>query len=133
MRRIKFRNVIVMAAGIAALLAIGQFPALAAGKEGRQAAKPKFIDDCERYKEPLTYNACLASFGPARHGGGAMVTPEIASNGDSATTDARPASSSRYSRRQGRNSRYHRNRQGRASATFTVPQAIISGNGLGRR
>jgi len=28
-------------------------------------AAPKNIDDCEKIKEPLAYNECLASFGPA--------------------------------------------------------------------
>jgi|GEM_PF-492893 hypothetical protein len=28
-------------------------------------AAPKNIDDCEKIKEPMAYNECLASFGPA--------------------------------------------------------------------
>jgi hypothetical protein len=28
-------------------------------------AAPKNIDDCEKIKEPMAYNQCLASFGPA--------------------------------------------------------------------
>ncbi len=43
---------------------------------GAQAA-PKNIDDCEKIKEPMAYNECLASFGPAAgsHGGGAYLPP----------------------------------------------------------
>jgi hypothetical protein len=37
--------------------------ALLAGASARAA--PKNIDDCEKVKEPMAYNECLASFGPA--------------------------------------------------------------------
>jgi hypothetical protein len=37
--------------------------ALLAG--GSAQAAPKNIDDCEKIKEPMAYNECLASFGPA--------------------------------------------------------------------
>jgi hypothetical protein len=37
--------------------------ALLAGASAQAA--PKNIDDCEKIKEPMAYNECLASFGPA--------------------------------------------------------------------
>lgn len=37
--------------------------ALLAGASAQAA--PKNIDDCEKIKEPMPYNECLASFGPA--------------------------------------------------------------------
>lgn len=96
----------------------------------------KNIDDCERFNEPLAYNACLASFGPMRQGGGAMVTPEVASDGDRAGPEGEKATtSSRYSRRNARYSRSSRSsrRSGRTSASFSVPDSIISGNSNSRR
>jgi len=39
---------------------------------GAALAAPKNIDDCEKIKEPMAYNECLASFGPtAGHAGAA--------------------------------------------------------------
>ncbi len=37
--------------------------ALLAGASAQAA--PKTIDDCEKIKEPMAYNECLATFGPA--------------------------------------------------------------------
>jgi hypothetical protein len=37
--------------------------ALLAGASAQAA--PKNIDDCEKIKDPMAYNGCLASFGPA--------------------------------------------------------------------
>ncbi len=37
--------------------------ALLAGASAQAA--PRNIDDCEKIKEPMAYNECLASFGPA--------------------------------------------------------------------
>ena len=49
--------------------------ALLAGASAQAA--PKNIDDCEKIKEPMAYNECLASFGPARGtcGRGAVLRP----------------------------------------------------------
>lgn len=40
-------------------------------------AAPKNIDDCEKIKEPMAYNECLASFGPTvgHLGGGQSYAP----------------------------------------------------------
>lgn len=99
----------------------------------KPAGAPKSIDDCERFKEALAYNACLASFGPERRHGAPMVSPEVATDGDGKAESTGKTAGNRYSRRGNRYGRSHRgggSRYGRASATFTVPDSIISGNSL---
>lgn len=105
-------------------------PALAApaGHGGR--FQPRTIDDCERIQEPLAYNACLASFGPARRGGGPMTTPEVA---DSGGHDGAPRAAGSRGKRGGERTRSARGRSGRASASFTIPGAAISERTLRRR
>ncbi len=55
------------------------------------AAAPRSIDDCEAIKEPLAYNACLASFGPKR---GERSAP--AYHGDPEASAPRGAGGARY-------------------------------------
>lgn len=44
---------------------------------GVAQAAPKSISDCESISAPDAYNKCLASFGPAARGGGALrLAPE---------------------------------------------------------
>ncbi|MGA8170719.1 MAG: hypothetical protein WB816_07800, partial [Methylocystis sp.] len=45
-------------------------------------AGPKNIDDCEKIKEPMAYNECLASFGPAVGHVGAAKSYGPASGGE---------------------------------------------------
>lgn len=124
----------LLLAGVALMAASG-LPAHAASPRTKAPqANPKSIDDCERFKEALSYNACLASFGPMRRGGGAMVSPEVSSDGDSKASEGETKSAgSRYSRRDRRYSRSYRRHSGRTSATFSVPDSIISGNSLRQR
>lgn len=70
--------------------------------------KPGSIDDCEQIKEPLAYNACLASFGPARNGQGPKVT-EVPPDADRKVV--KPAI---------RRGKVSRGRGGRARAEFSV-------------
>lgn len=105
----------------------------AASPRTKPASAPKSIDDCERFKEALAYNACLASFGPERRHGAPMVSQEVSSDGDGKAETAGKAAENRYSRRgnrYGRSYRGSRSRYGRASATFSVPESIISGKSL---
>jgi hypothetical protein len=48
---------------------------------GAQAA-PKNIDDCEKIKQPMAYNECLASFGPTAGRAGAAKSYGPASEGE---------------------------------------------------
>lgn len=125
-----------LAALLAGCLTALPMSATASPRGKATTAAPRSIDDCERYKEALAYNACLASFGPERRGGGALVSQEVSSDGDGKAETSGRRAESRYgkrSNRYSRSSRYQRNRHGRASATFSVPDSIISGNSLGRR
>lgn len=70
--------------------------------------KPRSIEDCELVKEPLAYNACLASFGPARNGEGPRVTA-VPDNADT-----------RSVRRSSRRGKVVRGRGGRVRAEFSV-------------
>ena len=54
--------------------------ALLAGASAQAA--PKNIDDCEKIKEPMAYNECLASFGPAVGHVGAGQSHGPASEGE---------------------------------------------------
>ncbi|MFC3635916.1 hypothetical protein ACFONL_00690 [Camelimonas fluminis] len=134
MRRTEFWSM-----GMAALLAAAMtffFAGFAGPAEAsprtKPASAPKSIDDCERFKEALAYNACLASFGPERRHGAPMVSQEVSTDGDGKAETAGKAEN-RYSRRSNRYGRSHRggrSRYGRASATFSVPESIISGHSL---
>ena len=73
--------------------------ALLAGA-GAQAA-PKNIDDCEKIKEPMPYNECLASFGPAVGHVGAGQSYGPASEGEPRAAGERVEGRAPTTRRRG--------------------------------
>ena len=92
--------------------------ALLAGA-GAQAA-PKNIDDCEKIKEPMPYNECLASFGPAVGHVGAGQSYGPASEGEPrAVGKGRKASAYHAPARRGAGGMAMRGANGRVRMEFT--------------
>ncbi len=63
---------------------------------GAALAAPKNIDDCEKIKEPMAYNECLASFGPT-----AGHTSATKSYGPASEGEQRAARKGRKGRKMG--------------------------------
>ncbi len=95
--------------------------ALLAGA-GAQAA-PKNIDDCEKIKEPMPYNECLASFGPAVGHVGAGQSYGPASEGEPrALGKGRKAGAYHAAARRGAGGMAMRGVNGRMRMEFTPRQ-----------
>ncbi len=95
--------------------------ALLAGA-GAQAA-PKNIDDCEKIKEPMPYNECLASFGPAVGHVGAGQSYGLASEGElGALGKGRKAGAYHEAARRGAGGMAMRGVNGRMRMEFTPRQ-----------
>lgn len=95
-------------AALAVLLA--PLPALAQGT-------PRSIVECERLKNDLAYNQCLAMFGPAaKNVAGGYASADPASAPALAAPQAEEAVETAPSGRRGR----YRGRRGRQSAAFTT-------------
>ncbi|GGC93657.1 hypothetical protein [Chelatococcus reniformis] len=80
------------------------------------------IDDCERFEEPLAYNACLAKFGPER-GAGPQTTSEVSDDKDDGRGRERKSAalgSGGGQEAKARPWRTSRSRNGRVSASFDV-------------
>jgi hypothetical protein len=88
------------------------------------------IDDCERFEEPLAYNACLAKFGPER-GAGPQTTSEVSDDKDDGRgkehKSAALGSGGGGQEAKARPWRTSRSRNGRVSASFDV-SPYFSGN-----
>lgn len=119
MRR-PFRSLLITAGSLLALAV----PAAAQGT-------PRSMAECERLKNDLAYNQCLAMFGPpARNvgGGDGAAASAPAPVASTATIPGIPAVEEPEVQegRRGRRSRYSR-RNGRMSAAFTVGTADDGG------
>lgn len=91
---------------------LGPLPSLAQGT-------PRSIIECERLKNDLAYNQCLAMFGPAAKnvaGGYASADPAAAPALAAPLPQAEEAVEAAPSGRRGR----YRSRRGRQSAAFTA-------------
>jgi hypothetical protein len=95
--------------------------ALLAGASAQAA--PKSIDDCEKIKEPLAYNECLASFGPAvRHAGAAQSYAPASEGEPRAAGKGRRASAYHAPARRGAGAIAMRGANGRVRVEFAPRQ-----------
>ncbi|MGU3538368.1 hypothetical protein [Methylobacterium sp. A54F] len=106
--------------GLVLLLVLA--PAAAAAE-----AAPRSMAECERLKNDLAYNQCLAMFGPAAKniaGGGAdgapMAAPAAAATTANAATSIPEAEDLVPELGRSRRGRHRYGRRGRQSASFTV-------------
>ena len=83
-------------------------------------AAPKNIDDCEKIKEPMAYNECLASFGPAvGHVGGGQSYGPASEGQPRAAAKGRRASAYHAPARRGARGMAMRGASGRVRMEFT--------------
>ena len=85
--------------------------------------KPRSIAECEKVKEDLAYNNCLASFGPKRGERPATGAAVPADADDPKPAVSRGARASRFARR---------GKRGRISATFDVRSGQVQRRGVRR-
>lgn len=96
--------------------------ALLAGASAQAA--PKNIDDCEKIKEPMAYNECLASFGPAvgHVGSGQSYAPASEGEPRAAVGKGRRASAYHAPARRGAGGMAMHGANGRVRMEFTPRQ-----------
>ena len=87
-------------------------------------AAPKNIDDCEKIKEPMAYNECLASFGPAvgHVGSGQSYAPASEGEPRAAVGKGRRARAHHASARRGAGGMAMHGASGRMRMEFTPRQ-----------
>lgn len=96
---------------LAGLVALAAGPALAQGT-------PRSVGECERLKNDLAYNQCLAMFGPAaRNVAGGFAAAESGAATQGVTQAAIPQAEEPQS--ETKRSRRYRGRYGRQRAVFT--------------
>ncbi|MCE4223532.1 hypothetical protein HCU64_07200 [Methylobacterium sp. C25] len=123
---------------ILALSAAGLLPLLASAAWAQGA--PRSVADCERLKNDLAYNQCLAMFGPAAKGvsggddsgGGPAITVPPPTPSAIAGMPALEEPVIDETPRRGRRSRYSRS-GGRQSASFDVGGSSEEGSSRRRR